>query len=78
MILLGGTLGLSLSFLVGVFLLSILMLPGIKMGGRFEIDGGADNPAFAAQDLLSRRFGIEGTPDVLLIAGQPGGSFTPG
>ena len=56
-------------FSLGVFLLSILMLPGIRMGGRFEIIGGADSPAFAAQDLLSRRFGIEGTPNVLLIAG---------
>jgi uncharacterized protein len=52
----------------GVFLLSLFFLPAIKMGGRFEITG-ADNPAVAAQNRLSARFGIEGSPNVLLIAG---------
>ena len=51
-----------------VFVLSLLFLPTIKMGGRFEITG-ADNPAVAAQNRLSARFGIEGSPNVLLIAG---------
>jgi uncharacterized protein len=55
---------------LGIFLLSILMLPGIRMNGRFEINGGPENPAIAAQNLLSARFGIEGSPDVLLIAGS--------
>jgi uncharacterized protein len=53
---------------VGVFVLSLLFLPTIKMGGHFEI-AGADNPAVAAQNRLSARFGIEGSPNVLLIAG---------
>jgi predicted RND superfamily exporter protein len=54
---------------LGMFLLSLLFLPAIKMGGRFQISG-ADNPAVAAQNQLSARFGIEGSPDVLLIAGS--------
>jgi predicted RND superfamily exporter protein len=53
---------------LGVFLLSLLFLPAIRMGGHFEITG-ADNPAVAAQNRLSARFGIEGSPNVLLIAG---------
>jgi predicted RND superfamily exporter protein len=52
----------------GAFLLSLLFLPSIKLGGRFEITG-ADNPAVAAQNRLSAKFGIEGSPNVLLIAG---------
>jgi uncharacterized protein len=52
----------------GLFLLSLFFLPTIKMGGHFEI-AGADNPAVAAQNRLSARFGIEGSPNVLLIAG---------
>jgi hypothetical protein len=54
---------------LGVFLLSLFFLPTIKMGGHFEITG-ADNPAVAAQNRLSARFGIEGSPNILLIAGS--------
>jgi predicted RND superfamily exporter protein len=53
---------------LGMFLLSLVFLPTIKLEKHFEI-AGADNPAVAAQNLLSARFGIEGTPNVLLIAG---------
>ena len=53
---------------LGLFVLSLLFLPTIKMGRRFEITG-ADNPAVAAQNRLSARFGIEGSPNVLLISG---------
>jgi hypothetical protein len=53
----------------GIFLLSLLALPFIELGGSFEIAGGADNPAVAAQNRLSAKFGIEGSPNVLLIAG---------
>jgi hypothetical protein len=53
---------------LGVFLLSLVFLPTIKFEKHFEITG-ADNPAVAAQNLLSARFGIEGSPHVLLIAG---------
>src|SRR5580658_5892568 len=52
----------------GIFLLSLFFLPAIRMGARFEITG-ANNPAVAAQNRLSARFGIEGSPDVLLITG---------
>jgi uncharacterized protein len=53
---------------LAMFLLSLFFLPTIKIGGHFEITG-ADNPAVAAQNRLSARFGIEGSPNVLLIAG---------
>ncbi len=53
---------------VGMFLLSLAFLPAVKFEKHFEI-AGADNPAVAAQNLLSARFGIEGSPNVLLIAG---------
>jgi uncharacterized protein len=53
---------------LGMFLLSLFSLPAIKLGGHFDI-AGADNPAVAAQNRLSARFGIEGSPNVLLIAG---------
>ena len=52
----------------GIFLLSLLFVPAIRLEKHFEI-AGADNPAVAAQNLLSARFGIEGSPNVLLIAG---------
>jgi predicted RND superfamily exporter protein len=53
---------------LGAFLLSLAFLPTIKFEKRFEIVG-ADNPAVAAQNLLSAKFGIEGSPHVLLITG---------
>ena len=52
----------------GMFLLSLAFLPAIKLEKHFEI-AGADNPAVAAQNLLSARFGIGGSPNVLMIAG---------
>jgi predicted RND superfamily exporter protein len=54
---------------LGVFLLSLIFLPKIKFEKHFEM-AGADNPAVAAQNLLSAKFGIEGSPHVLLIAGE--------
>jgi predicted exporter len=53
---------------LGAFLLSLVFLPTIKFEKHFAITG-ADNPAMAAQNLLSARFGIEGSPDLLLITG---------
>ncbi len=53
---------------LGMFLLSLVFLPTIRMGAHFEITG-ADNPAVVAQNRLSARFGIEGSPNILLIAG---------
>jgi predicted RND superfamily exporter protein len=54
---------------LGMFLLSLVFLPTIKLGGHFDI-AGADNPAVAAQNRLSARFGIEGSPNILLISGS--------
>ncbi|MGB9204350.1 MAG: MMPL family transporter [Terriglobales bacterium] len=59
---------LVIAFSLAIFLLSLFFLPKVRMNARFEITG-ADNPAVAAQNRLSARFGIEGSPDVLLIAG---------
>ena len=53
---------------LGMFLLSLAFLPAITLGGHFDI-AGADNPAVAAQNRLSARFGIEGSPNILLISG---------
>jgi hypothetical protein len=53
----------------GFFLLSALLLPTIKMGGSFAVMGDAGSPAVEAQNLLSAKFGIEGSPTLLLIAG---------
>ena len=54
----------------GIFLLSIFLLPGIKLGGSFAIMGDADSPAVVGQNLLSSKFGIEGSPTLLLITGN--------
>jgi predicted RND superfamily exporter protein len=53
-----------------LFVLSLALLPTIHMGGSFAVMGGADSPAVAAQNLLSAKFGIEGSPTLLLIAGN--------
>ncbi len=53
---------------LGVFLLSLIFLTTIKFEKHFEI-AGSDNPAVAAQNLLSAKFGIEGSPHVLLLSG---------
>ena len=68
LILWAGTPALWSAWASGIFLLSLLFLPAIKLEEHFEI-AGADNPAVAAQNRLSARFGIEGSPNVLLIAG---------
>jgi predicted RND superfamily exporter protein len=60
--------GLVVGLGVGAFLPSLVFLPTIKFEKHFEITG-ADNPAMAAQYLLSARFGIEGSPHLLLITG---------
>jgi predicted RND superfamily exporter protein len=59
---------LVVAFSLVIFLLSLFFLPRVRMNARFEITG-ADNPAVAAQNRLSAKFGIEGSPNVLLIAG---------
>jgi predicted RND superfamily exporter protein len=54
----------------GLFLLSLALLPTIKMGGGFSAIDDASSPAVIAQNLLSSKFGIEGSPTLLLIAGD--------
>jgi len=54
----------------GLFLSSALLLPTIKMGGSFAIMGDANSPAVVGQNLLSAKFGIEGSPTLLLITGN--------
>lgn len=58
----------TISLGAGIFLLSLAFLPTMKFEKHFEI-AGAGNPAVAAQNLLSAKFGIEGSPHVLLISG---------
>jgi hypothetical protein len=53
-----------------LFLLSVLILPSIKLDKHLEIEGDANNPAVAAQKSLSEKFGIEGNPNLLLIDGS--------
>jgi predicted RND superfamily exporter protein len=52
------------------FTLSLLALPAVKMNRKVEVTLSEDNPAIAGQNRLSARFGIEGSPDVLLISGS--------
>jgi predicted RND superfamily exporter protein len=54
----------------GAFGLSLLALPAVKMNRKIEVTLSQDNPAIAGQNRLSARFGIEGSPDVLLISGS--------
>ena len=55
---------------IGAFVLSLAALPMVRMSGKIEISRGKDNPAIAGQRRLSASFGIEGSPEVLLIAGS--------
>lgn len=53
----------------GAFVLSLASLPMVRMNAKIEISRGEDNPAIAGQRRLSAAFGIEGSPEVLLISG---------
>jgi predicted RND superfamily exporter protein len=55
---------------IGAFALSLAALPMVRMSGKIEISRGEDNPAIAGQRRLSASFGIEGSPEVLLISGS--------
>ena len=52
------------------FGLSLAVLPSIRMSRNVEITRGDDNPAIVGQRRLSASFGIEGSPEVLLITGS--------
>jgi len=53
-----------------LFLLSIFLLPSIRLGGSFDITGATSDAAGIAQKSLSTEFGIEGNPSLLLIVGS--------
>jgi hypothetical protein len=54
---------------IGAFVVSLAVLPMVRMSGKVELSRGEDNPAIAGQRRLSAAFGIEGSPEVLLISG---------
>jgi predicted RND superfamily exporter protein len=54
---------------IAVFAISVCSLPAVRIVKGTEITLGEDNPAIAAQKHLSEKFGIEGSPQVLLISG---------
>jgi hypothetical protein len=54
----------------GAFVLSLASLPMVRMSAKIEISRGEDNPAIAGQRRLSAAFGIEGSPEVLLLSGS--------
>jgi predicted RND superfamily exporter protein len=54
---------------VAAFVLSLAALPMVRMNAKMEISRGEDNPAIAGQRRLSAAFGIEGSPEVLLVSG---------
>lgn len=55
---------------IGAFVLSLAALPMVRMSQRIELSRGEDNPAIAGQRRLSAAFGIEGSPEVLLMSGS--------
>jgi predicted RND superfamily exporter protein len=55
---------------LAAFSLSLIALPSVKMNRKIEVTLSEGNPAIAGQNRLSARFGIEGSPDVLLISGS--------
>lgn len=55
---------------LGAFVLSLASLPVVRMNQKIEMSRGEDNPALAGQRRLSASFGIEGSPEMLLISGS--------
>ena len=52
-----------------VFLCSLLALPFVRMNRKIEITLSEENPAIAGQKRLGEKFGIGGSPEVLLVQG---------
>ena len=46
-----------------------LALPSLRLDKKIEISRGSDNPAVMGQQRLAEKFGMEGTPEVILIQG---------
>jgi predicted RND superfamily exporter protein len=54
----------------GVFLAALALLPSFNMGRKFEIIRSQESPALVGQMRLAEKFGIEGTPEMILIEGS--------
>ncbi|HEY1205137.1 MAG: MMPL family transporter [Bryobacteraceae bacterium] len=54
---------------VVVFAVAAASLPAVHMAKKVEIARGDENPATIGQNRLAKEFGIEGTPELLLIQG---------
>jgi hypothetical protein len=52
-----------------VFVAALLSLPFVRMDRKIEVNLSEDNPAIAGQKRLAEKFGIEGSPEVLLVEG---------
>lgn len=61
---------LVVAFSFALVLFSAALIPKMHFGGNSEFQAGVDTPGLAAQKLLASKFGIEGTPDLLLISGS--------
>ena len=54
----------------GVFLVALALLPSFNMGRKFEISRGQESAALVGQLRLAEKFGIEGTPEMILVEGS--------
>lgn len=54
---------------LGLFALSLAAFPFLQLSRKIEISRGADDPAVKGQLQLAEKFGIEGTPEVMLLEG---------
>jgi predicted RND superfamily exporter protein len=52
-----------------LFVLSLTAFPFLKLNRKIEISRGENDPAVYGQKRLSEKFGIEGTPEVMLLNG---------
>jgi predicted RND superfamily exporter protein len=54
---------------VAVFVASLATFPSLKMSRKVEMTRGGEHPAVIGQERLAEKFGIEGTPELLLLEG---------
>ncbi|MCL4488914.1 MAG: MMPL family transporter [Chloroflexi bacterium] len=52
-----------------IFVMALCSLPAVKMVQGMDVALSEQNPAITAQNRLSEKFGIEGSPQVFLISG---------
>ena len=53
-----------------VFAIALASFPSLKMSRKVEISRGDENPAVVGQRRLAGKFGIEGTPELILLHGS--------